>query len=107
MVGRPLWVWRGPIIVSYDVTSQLRTCQASSFGPSCQSNIHFSHCYHPTLDTSIAQLTYILLPTVIMDNSLAAFRDGRSGQLRQLAEEHLQHEYAHHCRCKTNTADSS
>ncbi|KAF9738784.1 hypothetical protein PMIN06_010515 [Paraphaeosphaeria minitans] len=27
-----------------------------------------------------------------MDNSLAAFRDGRSRQLRKLAEEHLQHD---------------
>ncbi len=28
-----------------------------------------------------------------MAESLAAFRDGRSKDLRQLAEEHLQHEY--------------
>jgi hypothetical protein len=30
-----------------------------------------------------------------MAESLAAFREGRSKDLRQLAEEHLQHEYAH------------
>jgi hypothetical protein len=30
-----------------------------------------------------------------MAESLAAFREGRSKDLRDLAEEHLQHEYAH------------
>lgn len=36
-----------------------------------------------------------------MDSSLAAFRDGRSGQLRKLAEEHLQHEYDYDLGCNT------
>jgi hypothetical protein len=30
-----------------------------------------------------------------MAESLAAFRAGRSAELRKLAEEHLEHEYVH------------
>lgn len=44
------------------------------------------HANHPS------RLTFSKLPSDTMTDSLAAFRDRRSKELRKLAEEHLQHE---------------
>lgn len=89
-----------PARATYDVTSQSRSSTATH--KSREKERTNSGPYHPEYFSSASkthQLTQIpsfLSPTYsAMADSLAAFRQGRSGQLRNLAEEHLQHEYVH------------